>query len=39
MTLEIEHVNCDVLAELEEQGVNVQPSAQSVRIIQDKPFR
>jgi phosphoribosylaminoimidazole carboxylase len=36
VTLEIEHVNCDVLAELEGQGVNVQPSAQSVRIIQDK---
>ena len=36
VTLEIEHVNCEVLAELEREGVNVQPSAESVRIIQDK---
>lgn len=36
VTLEIEHVNCDVLADLEKEGVNVQPSAESVRIIQDK---
>ena len=36
VTLEIEHVNTEVLAELEKEGVNVQPSAESVRIIQDK---
>ena len=36
VTLEIEHVNCDALEELEAAGVNVQPSAASVRIIQDK---
>jgi len=36
VTLEIEHVNTEVLAQLEKEGVNVQPSAESVRIIQDK---
>ena len=36
VTVEIEHVNVEALAELEEQGVNVQPSARVLGIIQDK---
>eukprot|EP01051_Picozoa_sp_SAG22_P023610 SAG22_NODE_6170_length_890_cov_1.881163_1_plen_207_part_01 len=36
MTLEIEHVNTEALAELAASGVNVQPSPESVAIIQDK---
>jgi phosphoribosylaminoimidazole carboxylase (NCAIR synthetase) len=36
VTLEIEHVNTEVLAALKAEGFNVQPSPESVRIIQDK---
>jgi len=36
VTMEIEHVGVDGLAELEKEGVNVQPSSRVVRIIQDK---
>lgn len=36
VTIEIEHVNCDALAKLEEEGVKVYPDANTVRTIQDK---
>lgn len=36
VTMEIEHVGVEALRNLEEQGVNVQPSSRVVRIIQDK---
>ncbi|WP_114783717.1 5-(carboxyamino)imidazole ribonucleotide synthase [Botryobacter ruber] len=36
VTIEIEHVNCDALAKLEEEGVKVYPDARTVRTIQDK---
>jgi len=36
LTIEIEHVNCDALAKLEEEGVKVYPDAKTVRTIQDK---
>jgi len=36
LTYEIEHVNCDVLEELERSGKTVQPSPATVRIVQDK---
>eukprot|EP01052_Picozoa_sp_SAG31_P030362 SAG31_NODE_3108_length_4666_cov_2.823336_4_plen_227_part_00 len=36
LTLEIEHVNAEALANLAKKGANVQPSPESVRIIQDK---
>ena len=36
VTVEIEHVNTDALEALEKQGVAVQPSARTVRLIQDK---
>ena len=36
VTVEIEHVNVEALAELENQGVNVQPSSRVLGIIRDK---
>ncbi|KAJ2794015.1 phosphoribosylaminoimidazole carboxylase ade2, partial [Coemansia guatemalensis] len=37
LTVEIEHVNCDELAAVEESGaVKVRPSASTIRLIQDK---
>lgn len=37
VTAEIEHIDCDVLQELEEQGgVQVRPSSRVIRLIQDK---
>ena len=36
LTIEIEHVNADALAKLEEEGVKVYPDAKTVRTIQDK---
>lgn len=36
VTIEIEHVNCDALARLKEEGVKVYPDPEVVRTIQDK---
>ncbi|XP_063950718.1 phosphoribosylaminoimidazole carboxylase, chloroplastic isoform X3 [Daucus carota subsp. sativus] len=36
LTVEIEHVDADILEKLEQQGVNCQPKASTIRIIQDK---
>ncbi len=36
VTIEIEHVNADALAELEKQGVNVVPNANIIKTIQQK---
>jgi len=36
VTVEIEHVDADALEALEQQGVRVQPSARTIRLIQDK---
>lgn len=36
VTMEIEHVGVEGLVELENEGVNVQPSSRVIRIIQDK---
>ena len=36
VTMEIEHVGVDGLAQLESEGVNVQPCTRVVRLIQDK---
>ena len=36
LTVEIEHVGVETLAELEAEGVNVQPSARVIGLIQDK---
>eukprot|EP00744_Colponema_vietnamica_P008356 GILI01011924.1.p1 GENE.GILI01011924.1~~GILI01011924.1.p1 ORF type:complete len:654 (-),score=204.45 GILI01011924.1:140-2002(-) len=36
VTVEIEHVNTDGLAQLEAKGVRVEPSSSTVRLIQDK---
>ncbi|KAL7567640.1 hypothetical protein ACA910_000233 [Epithemia clementina (nom. ined.)] len=36
VTVEIEHINVNGLAQLEKQGVNVQPSSRVLGIIQDK---
>ncbi|MBA3872253.1 MAG: 5-(carboxyamino)imidazole ribonucleotide synthase [Anaerolineae bacterium] len=36
VTVEIEHVDADALESLEKQGVVVQPSARTIRLIQDK---
>mmetsp|Transcript_30523 Transcript_30523/g.46237 ORF Transcript_30523/g.46237 Transcript_30523/m.46237 type:complete len:590 (-) Transcript_30523:50-1819(-) len=36
LTVEIEHVGVEALAELENQGVNVQPSSRVLNIIRDK---
>eukprot|EP01039_Chlorochromonas_danica_P005610 gene5610-6177_t len=36
ITTEIEHVNTDILEELEKNGIMVRPSAKTIRIIQDK---
>jgi phosphoribosylaminoimidazole carboxylase (NCAIR synthetase) len=36
LTMEIEHVNCDILEELEKEGKSVEPSSRTVRTIQDK---
>ena len=36
VTVEIEHVGVETLAELEEEGANIQPSARVLGIIRDK---
>src|SRR5260221_3643116 len=36
LTVEIEHVDTDVLEALQKEGVAIQPSPQTIRIIQDK---
>ena len=36
MTVEIEHVNCDALAKIEESGTPVHPNPATIRLIQDK---
>ncbi|KAA8899131.1 hypothetical protein TRICI_006401 [Trichomonascus ciferrii] len=36
VTIEIEHVNVGVLEELEKAGANIQPSASTIKLIQDK---
>lgn len=36
LTIDFEHVNADVLSELENSGLSVQPSAQTIAMIQDK---
>ncbi|CAM9972502.1 unnamed protein product, partial [Sphacelaria rigidula] len=37
LTVEIEHVNCDILADLDAKGVvKVQPSPKTIAVIQDK---
>lgn len=36
LTIEIEHVNCDALAQLQQEGVQVYPDPAVIRIIQDK---
>ena len=36
LTVEIEHVDCDSLAKLEQEGKYVQPSSATIRLIQDK---
>lgn len=36
VTIEIEHVNADALAELENQGIKVVPNSQIIKIIQQK---
>ena len=36
MTVEIEHVNCDALAEIEKSGTPVHPNPATIKLIQDK---
>ena len=36
VTVEIEHVDADALEALEKQGIRVQPSSRTIRLIQDK---
>jgi len=36
ITVEIEHVNTEILAELEKEGFKVQPSSSTIKMIQDK---
>ncbi len=36
VTTEIEHVNADALEEIQKSGTDLQPSANTIRIIQDK---
>merc|ERR1719343_1617026 len=36
LTVEIEHVECGTLEELEKEGVEIQPSPACIRLIQDK---
>jgi phosphoribosylaminoimidazole carboxylase (NCAIR synthetase) len=36
VTTEIEHVNADALEEIQRSGTDMQPSANTIRIIQDK---
>ncbi len=36
VTVEIEHVDADALEALEKQGVSVQPSSKTIRLVQDK---
>jgi len=36
LTVEIEHVNCDILEKLENEGKTVQPRPATLRLIQDK---
>ncbi|ATA89077.1 5-(carboxyamino)imidazole ribonucleotide synthase [Capnocytophaga stomatis] len=39
LTIEIENVNVDALEQLEKEGIKVYPSAESLRIIQNKGFQ
>ncbi|CAN0138045.1 unnamed protein product, partial [Ectocarpus fasciculatus] len=36
LTVEIEHVNCEILSDLEARGVKVQPSPRTISVVQDK---
>src|ERR1700710_1864371 len=36
LTIEIEHVDADILAELEAEGVVIEPKPETIKIIQDK---
>ncbi len=36
VTVEIENVSCDALEQLEREGIQVHPSAQALRLVQDK---
>lgn len=36
LTVEIEHVNCEILSSLETRGVKVQPSPRTISVVQDK---
>ncbi|CAM9285014.1 unnamed protein product, partial [Hapterophycus canaliculatus] len=36
LTIEIEHVNCEILSSLEAGGVRVHPSPKTIRVVQDK---
>ncbi|CAM9732783.1 unnamed protein product, partial [Ectocarpus sp. 12 AP-2014] len=36
LTVEIEHVNCEFLSDLEARGVKVQPSPRTISVVQDK---
>ena len=36
LTVEIEHVNCDALAEIEKSGTPVHPNPATIKLIQDK---
>ncbi|CAM9551919.1 unnamed protein product [Scytosiphon promiscuus] len=36
LTVEIEHVNCEILSSLEASGVRVHPSPKTIRVVQDK---
>lgn len=36
LTVEIEHVNCEILSTLEGRGVRVQPSPRTISVVQDK---
>lgn len=37
VTMEIEHVNVDALFELEAQGIEVEPKASTIAVIQVRP--
>jgi len=36
LTVEIEHVNCDILEQIQSEGKTVEPSPATIRLIQDK---
>lgn len=36
LTIEIEHVNCGILSALDGPGKNVQPSPETISVVQDK---